>query len=259
MVSFNLLIISAGMGLICFVALPWMIAPMLGEKWQVKVGRFYFWQSMMSYWNGQLVRRLMTGYDLASASHDPEMMADKVKINGEYQHRRDEVDMMSRLHNKPFGISFERLPVIVDVAFVELCQWHDKHTSNDRHLESETIRTDGGVHNRVRGVNPYFEVSKGLRLVDPSNAIDLISGSAKPDDGETAKEFTKKSQEGFRSQIGAAETLGVILGFGAGMGGMLLADKIVGSSGGGGGTLPPIPAGAIVNVPMMFDVTAVFL
>lgn len=255
MVELTWLWVSFAAGLLCYIGLPWFVAPYLSDGVQQRIGRLYFWLSAMSYWRPKLVRRLLGGYAIVSSTFDAEKQGEKISLGGDTKHVTDPENLVSRWQNKHFGIVLEWATVIVDARLAELGEHLQEHARDDGHISRTTRQVEDGGRRTIERVNPYFEVPKGLRVVDPSTAIALIPRDANPSDPSTAEEYTRAAWAEHRQRIGTTEALSTLMGFGAGFLAVGASYKyfVTGSTGGGGSGGPIIPIGQLAVPQSMLD------
>lgn len=245
MVSVVLALLAILFGFLAYAAAPIIAARYYDDDTMVAIGEFYFWLAMHSFRRLSIVRRRLSGYKLKPFSLDDEKQAAKLSLNDD-AHVQDPADTVARLQNKPLLVFPEQTPTAVNATISELGEYWGKHVQHDNHVEQAA--TDGGSNRpAAERVNPYFRVPAGIRLVDPSQSLNLIPSDADPSDPATAEDLTEKSQEKFHTRIGAMETVATISGFLASAGLIVGVDQYVldSSSGGGGMPAPPIPMGAL--------------
>lgn len=262
MVSIIWSVISFATGLLGFM-LPALIGGSLPVQLRQRVARWYFGMSQSSFRQTALVWRTLGGPELMPVGIDDEQRLAQVTLSSGLISDdntlpfKDPDDRIHRLQGKPFAVIPELLPAAVDAEVATISHWFREHDRSEGRVEE----TSGGD---IR-VNPYPTMDPSLRLVNPLDSMFLLGGNGvEPSYIETAKQITKQRFEKYGSRIGAAETLGTLMGFGAGVGGVagiqyLRQNTLAGSGGGGGGDTLPIPPGTVVNdaVPLLVDLAGV--
>lgn len=199
---------------------------------------------MRSFRQVAFVRRILGGYELLPISVDDEQKLAQVTLDSGLISSdkklpfKDPDNRIKRLYSKPVSLVIEDVPAAIDAELAELGYWTRQHETK-RGLEK-----DGKV-------NPYMPVSEGLRVIDPLDILSLVSKNVEPENVETTKQLTEKRFDEYGSDIGMAETVGTLTGFGVGIGAVAAIQyfktEILDSTGGGtSGPTTNVPLGQIV-------------
>lgn len=237
-------LIFFGIGQILYL-LPALLGQALSPQKRLRIGRHYFKQSLRCFERLALIRRRLSGYTLlpigvdderrwAQVTLDSGMLSDAVKLPF-----RDPADLIHRLYNKPVTIVPGALPAAVDLELAEAAHWVREHKANEGFVDEPP---GGGKPS----VSLKFGIPMTQRACDPLEALGLRSKSTEPEEIETIRKFTKARFEKYASNIGAAETIGVLTGFMAGAGGVAgviyIRDNIINDTG------PSSPTSPVGNV-----------
>lgn len=247
MVSGVWALIALSFGLLVYIAAG-VLATSLPIGLRVRVGRFYYKQSMKSYRQVAIVRRILGGLELYPIAIDDEQKTANVTLDSGLLSDdkklpfRDPDGRIKRLFNKPVAVVVEELPAAVSPELAELGYWANEKASRDG-----LLRADGGQHK----VDPYVPVDDGLRVVDPISALHIASKNTKPENVKTVEEITKERFSEYGNRIGLAETAGVITGFAVGLGGVALLAYVRDSLLDGQGASPP--DGGVVPLDVTVD------
>lgn len=243
MVSIVWSVIAISTGLLVYL-LPPVLGPTLPMDLRQRVGDFYYAQAMRSFRQVAFVRRVLGGYELLPISVDDEQKLAQVTLDSGMLSSdkklpfKDPDSRIKRLHQKPVALAIEEAPAAIDAELAELGYWLRQH---------ETKR---GLEQSGK-INPYLPMSKGLRLVDPLDFVNLVSKNVEPENVETTKQLTEKRFEEYGRDIGMAETIGTLTGFGVGIGAIAAVQYFkteIMDAGGGGASQPttPVPMGQVV-------------
>lgn len=238
MVSILWSIISLGFGLLFYLGLS-AIGPAVNITARKRIGEFYFGLAARSFQQVALVRRTLAGYDLLPIGVNDEQKHAQVTLSsgiiGDDKKLpfKDPDNRIKRWQNKPFAVVPEMVPAAVDAELAEIGHYLQRHDE------------EGGIEKGDK-IDPYIEASDELRLVDPVDAVYLITKNAQPEYVETAEQFTKERLSKYGSKIGLAETVGVITGYLVGVGGVVgiryVQTRLLGGGGGGDGVpTDPLP------------------
>lgn len=251
MVSITLSIVALGLGFLVYL-IPPAFAALAGINVQRKIGNFYFDLSAKSFKQVALVRRMLSGYELLPIGVNDEEKHAQVTLSsgilGDDKKLpfKDPDQRIKRWCNKPFAIVPETVPAAVDAELSELGYWWARHD------EENGIVSNGKVQS-------YFTGETGHRLIDPMDAVYLLVKDAEPESVETAKQLTKQRFSKYGNRLGLSETVGVVGGYIAGAGIVMVVryvqtNVIEGGGGGmGGGSPVPVPMG---DLSPMLDVVA---
>lgn len=239
MVSIVWSVIALSLGALVYL-LPPMLGPSLPMGLRQKVGNFYYGHAMRSFRQVAFVRRILGGYELLPISVDDEQKLAQVTLDSGIISSdkklpfKDPDNRIKRLFSKPVALVIEDVPAAIDAELSEMGYWLRQHETK-RGLEQNGT------------INPYVPMSKGLRIIDPLDTLSLVSKDVEPENVETTKQLTEKRFEEYGSNLGMAETVGTLTGFGVGIGAVAaiqyFKQQILDSGGGGG-------SGPTTNVPM---------
>lgn len=230
--------ISASLGVMVYLIIPFL-GSLYPIETRLKVGRAYFKMAARSFKQFSFVRRVLSGYDVIPIAVDAEQKLLKVTLSSsivgsdkEYQFN-DPDNRIKRLFNKPVAVAFELIPAAVDPELAEFGTWVREKDLNEGLWDGDPKSADGDVK-----IDPYIEMPDHLHLVDPIDAFELVANAVDPENIKTAEELTRKRYEKYGSRIGLAETMGTLMGFGAGIIAVAVLKYINQNilDGGGGGT-----------------------
>lgn len=254
MVSILWAIISLGFGLLFYLSLS-AVGPAVNITARKRIGEFYFGLAARSFQQVALVRRSLAGYDLLPIGVNDEQKHAQVTLSsgiiGDDRKLpfKDPDNRIKRWAQKPFAVVPEMVPAAVDAELAEVGHYLRKHE------EEKGIERDDQI-------DPYIQASDKLRLIDPVDAVYLITKNAQPEYVETAEQFTKERLSKYGSKIGLAETVGVITGYLVGVGGVLairyVQTRLLGGGGGGGMPTNPLPM-TILPTDTVFELAPVLL
>lgn len=208
-------------GVLLFIATPILVGPMLGVQYRQRILDAYTSMAMVAFGRAQLLRRLHGGYTLRSSEYDSKHEAEKFSLGGETKHAEDVANLMSRLHNKAFGMVYEDSNVVIDPMHAEAGEFHSEQVASGLHAATEKVEQDGET--KLKEVyTPDLPIPSKTRLVDLAQISSLVPGSAKLGDTEQTEEYIKISLEGFKS-ASTMEYMVVLIAFGVGFGVVFLA------------------------------------
>lgn len=209
-------------GVLLFIATPIIVGPRLGASNRQRILDFYAEMAMVAFGRAQLLRRLHGGHTIRASEYDSKHEAEKFSLGGETKHAEDVANLMSRLHNKAFGMVYEDSNVIIDPLHAEAGEFHSEQVAAGKHQAAERVTDENGETREREVYTPDLPVPKVTRLVDLAHISSLVPGSAKLGDTEQAEEYVKISLEGFKS-ASTMEYMIVLMGFGVGFGVVFLA------------------------------------
>lgn len=222
------------LGAASFVLVPWVLAFLGGVELRDRVGRWFIRQMMVVIGDGALVAREQGGVALSSVSFDSEFSADRVTVAGKDGHLSDDLNLKSRLANKPFGIGLESHPVYISPLFAEFAA----AASDARHADRIGVRPDGGAR-------LDFEIPERSTIPDLRGTHRILDGDARRRYGVLGESWAAKSQEKFGKAISVGQTMILLAAFAVGSGMAFLVLKYgTGGGGGVGGVEVPIQLGA---------------
>jgi len=225
-------------GILLYAGVPVALAHAYPIRIRKAIGDVYFWLAMHSYRRLNVLRKSLSGYSLHPFSLD-ESKHTGTYTTDEERHIDDPLSTLGRIYGKPIVVQYEESPTAVSPKIAELgAAWHE-HCKQDDDVEDQVVGKDenGNPITQTR-VNMTFPVEKATKIVDPKSAFHLMPGDTDPDDAAKAEAYTEKSQEGFRSNVGAVETISLLVGFVGSLGTVVGIQKYIldsASSGGGGG------------------------
>lgn len=232
MVSAVWALIAASSGLLCYLAIP-ALAPSLPIEYQTKIARHCWSNSSRAIGRPALVRRRIGGYSLMEKKIDDEKGAGKVVLDdsllgdSKELHFDDHDNRTGHWNRKPMVVLHERLDGVIDAELSDVGYHLRQHVSEGK------MRTDDGA------VNPYIEMTNGPRVVNPDEALAVVSNDAEPTDPGTMEDFKIHALSKYRDEVGAAEVASAMLSFAAGVGGVALLayvqNRLLETGGGGGG------------------------
>ena len=217
------------LGVSSFILVPWVLAFLGGVEMRDRVGRYYIKQMMVVLGDAALVAREQGGLALAGVSFDSEFSADRVTVAGKDGHLADDLNLKSRLANKPFGIGLESHPVYISPLFAEFAS----AASDAVHEGRVGVRTDGGAR-------LDFEISREAIIPDLRGAHRILDGDARRRFGVLGESWAQKSQEKFGKAVSVGQTLILLAAFGVGSGLGFVVVKYGVQGGSGGGVEVPI-------------------
>lgn len=242
MVSLVSVALAASLGFMIYLAVPFVVMTFPIEV-RHKVGTFYFEKAAKCLKQFVFVRRVLSGYDVLPINVDDEQKLLKVtltsnltKDDNEYRFQ-DPDNRIKRLYNKPVALAYEQVPAAIDAEMAELGHWlHEKNVNEG--LWSGDMQEPDSVT-----VDPWLKMKRGLRLVDPLDAYQLVVNDVDAENIKTSEQLTKKRFEKYGSGVSAVQLMSGVLGFFAGIGGMMALkffnQKVL--DGGGGAPESPIP------------------
>jgi len=238
-------------GLILYFGLPIILAQVYPITIRKQIGDLYFWLAMHSFRRLTFVRKKLGGVNLQPISVDSQKKTGTYETHKE-QHVDDPANTVDRIYGKPVLVQPEQVPAAVSATLAELGQaWHQHVRSGAAVKQEEVATAQDGSPIQDEKVNPYFDVPSGNHMIDPADFIRLVANDSNPDDPAKAEAYTDKSQEGFKDNVGAVETVSLLTGFIGSLVTVVGVDRYLldGSGGGASTPAPPIPIG-------MLDVTA---
>lgn len=232
MVSITTAILACVGGLMAYVAIP-IVAMTAPVELRKKVGTFYLKLGARSLKQFTFVRRVLSGYDILPISVDDEQKLLEVTLSGstlgeDNQYRfADPDNRIGHLFNKPVALAYEEVPAAVDAELAEWGHWVREKAERDGLL------ADGGK------IDPYVQADDGLRLIDPLDFYSVVSNDIDSENIRTAEKKTKQRFQKYNDGVSLEQTLRVLIGFAAGVGGVMCLHYVNNElvSGGGGG--PP--------------------
>lgn len=236
MVDVMTAMIAISGGFMTYLAIP-MLAMTAPPEVRKQVGSVYFKLAARSLHQFVILRRVLSGYDIYPISVDNEQKLLKSTLEGstlgdddEYPFK-DPDNRILRLYNKPVALAYEEVPAAIDAELSELGHW-----THEKALTSGLFKPDDeGVGGTV---DPYVPMQAGLRLIDPIDAYHLVVNNVQPENVKTAEQWTKKRFEKYNAGLSMEETISGILGFFAGVAGMIILEYVNQQilTGDGGGT-----------------------
>lgn len=215
------------------------------------IGRSYLKRGARVLKQFAFVRRVLGGYDVLPISVNDEEKLLEVTLSSSmvgsdktYEFK-DPDGRIKRLWNKPVAIAYEEVPAAVDPELAEIGHWVREHDIN------------AGL-NRGDKVAPYVPMSSGVHLAEPIDVYEIVPNAITPENITTGRQLTKKRFEKYSSRVGLAETMGVLVGFGAGIAGVAVLQYINQNILDGPGGGPDIPTGPVpintIDVTPLLDV-----
>lgn len=249
MVSFVWATFSVALAVLVYIGGS-MAAMTLPIAYREKIGRFHFKLAARCLKQFTFVRRILSGYDVMPIKVDDEQKLLKVTLSSslagsdnEYPFK-DPDDRVKRLFNKPVALAFEQVPAAVDAELAEAGHWVGEKETDEGLSHGDPSEGPGGVT-----IDPFVEMSDGLRLVDPVDVFNIVGNDVDPENVKTAENLTKKRFEKYTSGVGMTEMMTGIIGFGVGMGGVMVLQyvqqNIIQSGGGGNPQVPSSPLGMV--------------
>lgn len=234
-------------GILLYAGVPVVLAHAYPIGIRKRIGDMYFWLAMHSYRRLNVLRKSLSGYSLHSFSLDESKHTGTYETDEE-QHIDDPMSTLGRIYGKPLAVQYEESPTAVSPSIAELGAAFHEHCKQDQDTDDIVVGEDdnGNPITQTR-VNMSFPVDKATKIVDPKNAFHLMPGDTDPDDAAKAEAYTEKSQEGFRNNVGAVETISLLIGFIGSLGAVVGIQKYVldGASSGGGGGGSSVPSAPI--------------
>jgi hypothetical protein len=237
MVSAMWALIFFSFGLLIYLGVP-ALGGVMPLQWRLAIGSWYYSMSLRSFRKLALVRRILGGYELLPIDVDDEEMSAQVTLSSGLLSDdknlpfKDPLNVVKRLHKKPATLLIEKVPAAIDAELAEIGYW------------TEQKAIDVGLEDQEK-VDPFIDVSRGLRVADPVDALNVVSKDISPENIKTAKEMTKRRFEKYGSNVGMVEGVATFMGFAVGIGGTVfiwyLKNKSAVTSGGGGQPVNPAP------------------
>lgn len=202
--------IALSLGFTIYIA-PAAFGVMLPVESREKLGNFYYGMAMKSFRQVAIVRRLIGGLAMLPIYIDDRQKVAQVTLSSglisddQNLPFKDPDNRILRLFDKPLTVLVEEIPAALDAELSEIGYWVREHDTE------RGLFVDGKI-------NPYFKMDSKLRIVDPIDALEVIPNNVHPENIETAEELTKQRFQKYGSRIGAAETIGTLMGFAFGVG-----------------------------------------
>lgn len=230
-------------GILIFIATPILAGPSLGVGARQRILDAYTSMAMVAFGRAQLLRRLHGGYTIRASEYDSKHEAEKFSLGGEAKNAEDVANLMSRLHNKAFGMVYEDSNVVIDPMHAEVGEFHSEHVAAGNHTAVEKVTDQDGETREREVYTPDLPIPSKTRLVDLVHISSIVPGSAKLGDTEQAEEYVKISLEGFKS-ASTMEYMIVLMAFAVGFGVVFLAMSQGGSlTSTVNMTIMPVPGG----------------
>lgn len=210
----------------CVIGLGVIVGWLGGIKLRERIGQWYISLMMATIGNAAIIARKQGGVSMSSVSYDGKFGADQCSIDGNIGHLSDDLDVKSRLANKPFGIGLESHSVYISPLLATIAE----HATEAKHSNRLGYQPDGGMR-------LDFEIPSKPQLPALRDAYRALDGDCRRRWGVTSNDWTKKSQELFHDRIDLGTSLLLIASFGVGAG---IAYLAVGHAPDGGGTTVPI-------------------
>jgi hypothetical protein len=220
-------------GILLFFVLPLLAAARFDYDARAKVADWYLEMAMLVIGRAQILDRKNSGFDLVQSEFDPEMEGELIEIGGKTGHAMDVADLMDRLHGKPLGLIKEPRNVITAPHMAGLGSCYGEVVEDGRDKVTVRTPTGDGDATTTSAYRAAVTLPDTSGLVDLSESLRVIPGSADLWLGELSKDFVKKSQMGFRSSFSAEHML-IIMAFAAGFALPVLAIWQFGGATGGG-------------------------
>lgn len=231
-------VIMAGLGVITYAGIPMLVmsAPI---ELREAVGRKYHSLAARALKQFVFLRRILSGYDVEPISVDDEQKLLKVTLSSSRLGEdntypfTDPDNRIARLYNKPVALAYEAVPAAVDAELAEIGEWTDEKVQQDGGLwhgdldDPESVRYD-----------PWVPMSSGLRLVDPMEVFNIVGNDVDPEMVKTAEKKTQKRFEKYGGGVSPVQLMSGVLGFFAGLGGIILLRYVEQKLLGGGGGAP---------------------
>jgi len=206
--------IAFSLGLLLYLGLPVAVANRAAPV-RNSIAQVYWGLAARSFGRVALVRRKVGGYELHTVETDEAKGAGKVTLESpmlgsdSVLHFGDPDNRMHRWKQKPMVLLHESVPGAVDLELAEVGHSWREHVRDGRHLIEDAV-------------NPFFEVAASNRLASLDDVIPLVTHGSEPRDPGTMEDWTKKAFEKYRDNVGATELLITFMGFGIGLGGVIL-------------------------------------
>jgi hypothetical protein len=230
-------------GLVCFLAVPVLVGPVLPPAWRQRVGDFYGALWTMALDRGGFVGRKSGGIDLAHSAFDAELEREKVPLDGEDHYYKDPGGRMSRLYNRPIGLWPEDGDLTVSPLDCALGR-ADERAAREYGNEN-VVEVDGEAQQFIRD---QVHLPRQREAVQIRDVLPILTNAASPKLPDITETFVEHSQSGFGSRdIVGLMTMGILgaMGFGMTWFAFTQVDKVA-------------PAGG-VTVPIAMDMLGVML
>lgn len=252
--------IAASLGMMVYLAIPILFtnAPVYMRR---RVGSFYLKLSARALKQFAFVRRVLSGYDVMPIDVDDEQKLLNVTLSSSTLGSdsvfefNDPDNRISRLYSKPAVVAYENIPAVVDAELAEIGHWVGEKENEDGLWSGDPQDPESVT------VDPYVEMDTGLHLVDPIDAFELVGNGVDPENIKTTEKLTKKRFEKYKTNIGATEVISTVVGFFAGLGGMMLMEYVnttlLDGEGGSGVDIPMNPG--LVDTTHLVDLVVMLL
>jgi hypothetical protein len=218
------------LGVVCFLAVPVLVGPMLPASWRQQIAHFYGTLWTMALDRGGFVGRKTAGIDLAHSSYDAELEREKVGLDGEDLYYKDPAGRMARLYNRPIGLFPEDADVIISPVDCALGRADER--AEKEHGNGSVFEIEGSARQFIRD---QVLLSRTREVVSIRDVVPLLTNAASPKLPETAETYVKHSQSGFGSRdIVGLMTMGTlwVIGFGLTWFAFTQVDKVAPAGGG---------------------------
>lgn len=235
-------------GLCLVIFVPWTAAYIAGDEYRELVSDWYVWLAQTAGTKTAVVAR-PGDLDLVPKRYDSDLKGDKDTTQGDPQHHYDNLDVLSRIKNKPFGFALDSHAEYVSPLAAEIGKrLRDQLDSGQSGAERVPVETDGGEVRTEKRMRDGISIPSTSQLVDIEAAQHLMTGSCAPEDVHDAKVKTQTSQEKFHEKVSFGTMMIVVI---AGLATLLTTWFI--TDGGGGSSVDP--SGTTVSLLALFGST----
>lgn len=215
------------LGLVVFYLLPVFATGFLEwEKAESVVG-MYLDIAMSLIGRGLFLQRSHGGHKLVATTYDAKIGAELARIGGEVKHWRDPHNLMQTFRNKPFGLAHEDVNVVFDSRTIDIARRY-----SDLKNRGEWI-----IDGYRKAYLAYENTEPECVIVNISDALPAVQGSASPGLTDLLDTFVEKGQSAFNSTR-TMQTIQWLMVLGASFGLMILAKRVLGSASSSGVAIP---------------------
>jgi len=203
-------------GLVCYLAVPILVGPLLSAGKQQWLLRAYMGQAMTALDRGGLVDLEGAGFELVHWSYADGW--NKLSL-GDTEHRiNDPGALMGRLHNRQFGFAREGVDKVLRPSTALVAEADKKATQTHGETAELMVQTQSGQQ-AVTGILGRVRVPETPQLVSFRHAPEFLSHSGDSRLPELTETYIKHSMSGYGSRDAVAMMAFVISGAaGAGLG-----------------------------------------
>lgn len=229
-------VVGLMVGTVAFNVAPIIAAPFVSREKRQELGRKFGHMSMFAYGRALLIRRKHGGMALKRSSYDAEKGGETVTLDDETLYWEDPNRQMQLLQSKKFGCVYEKSNMVSSPRLAAIAKTARDYVKAGKHVVhvSRAVEADGGMAERTQRLfSTHVPLPAGSRMVDLAWTASGAPGCGDPGDADTAEEYTKLSQAGFKSP-NLMDTLELLIAYGLGVLAMWALAQVGGAGGGGG-------------------------